>query len=426
MFNRRDTTNPEGGGSERYGEIVAQALANAGHEVTVFTADHGAAPRDEIRAGVRFRRRGGKLGVLARGWAALAFHRLGRVDVVVDTQNGVPFFSRLATRAPVVVLVHHIHREMWPVVYGPRAARLGWWIESRVAPRLYRSCQYIAVSEATKRELVRLGVDPDRVTVVHNGVEPAPATVRCRDPRPTIVVLGRLVPHKRVEHVLTAAATLRPDFPGLQVRVVGDGWWQDRLEAHAVRLGVDDIVEFTGFVSEQDKHEALSQAWVLAMPSLKEGWGLCVMEAATHGVPSVAYRAASGVAESIVDHETGLLVDGGVGRLHRGATPAARRSGAAELARRQSTSPGRHLPLGRHRPSLHRGAHRGRWACVAVTQRRNPTRTPRPWSWRSSQCRSTTARGRTARSPTSGRRTPRAACRRGTCCPARWRGGSRR
>ena len=311
MFNRRDTTNPEGGGSERYGEIVAQALADAGHQVTIYTADHGAAPRDEVRAGVRFRRRGGKLSVLARAWADLAFRRLGPVDVVVDTQNGVPFFSRLATGVPVVVLVHHVHREMWPVVYGPRAARLGWWIESKVAPRLYRSSQYVAVSEATKGELVRLGVAADRITVVHNGVEPPPPTRSRRASHPALVVLGRLVPHKRVEHVLAAAAVLRGEFQGLRVTIMGDGWWQDRLEAEASRLGVDDVVTFTGFVSEQDKHEMLNEAWVLAMPSLKEGWGLCVMEAATHAVPSVAYRAAAGVAESIVDQETGVLVDGG-------------------------------------------------------------------------------------------------------------------
>ena len=62
------------------------------------------------------------------------------------------------------------------------------------------------------------------------------------------------------------------EFPGLRITIVGDGWWQDRLEAEAGRLGVEDIVMFTGFVSEQDKHEMLSQAWVLAMPSLKEGW----------------------------------------------------------------------------------------------------------------------------------------------------------
>ena len=55
----------------------------------------------------------------------------------------------------------------------------------------------------------------------------------------------------------------------------------------------------------------MAQAWVMAMPSLKEGWGLSVIEAAAHGTPSVAFRGAGGLAESIVDGETGLLVGGG-------------------------------------------------------------------------------------------------------------------
>ena len=51
---------------------------------------------------------------------------------------------------------------------------------------------------------------------------------------------------------------------------------------------------------------------MLALPSLKEGWGIVVMEAATHGVPAVAYRDAGGVGESIQHETTGLLVDGDV------------------------------------------------------------------------------------------------------------------
>jgi glycosyltransferase involved in cell wall biosynthesis len=68
-------------------------------------------------------------------------------------------------------------------------------------------------------------------------------------------------------------------------------------------------VEFLGFVDEATKHRALAQAWVLAMPSLKEGWGLAVVEAAGHETPTVAFRSAGGVADSVVDGETGLLVD---------------------------------------------------------------------------------------------------------------------
>lgn len=310
MFNRRDTTNPEGGGSERYGEVVASALAEAGHWVVVYTADHGGAPRDEVRGGVTYRRRGGKLSVIPRAWWDLLTRRIGPVDVVVDVQNGVPFLSRLATRKPVVALVHHVHREMWPVVYGRSAARLGWWVESVVGPSLYRRSQYVAVSRATRDELVTLGVSPQRIAVVHNGVDPALTVDETRDPRPTICVLGRLVPHKRVEHVVRAAAQLRPDFPDLRVRVVGDGWWADHLRAETRRGGVDDLVTFTGFVDEQSKHVELARAWVHAIPSLKEGWGLSIMEAATHSLPSVGYREAVGVAESIVHDETGLVVDG--------------------------------------------------------------------------------------------------------------------
>ena len=132
-----------------------------------------------------------------------------------------------------------------------------------------------------------------------------------REDTPRILVLGRLVPHKRVEHVLAAAAVLRHEIDGLTVAVVGDGWWSEDLRAEAARLGVDDIVEFTGFVDEAEKHAQLERAWVMALPSLKEGWGIVVMEAAAHEVPTVAYAEAGGVTESVVDGETGILVHGG-------------------------------------------------------------------------------------------------------------------
>jgi glycosyltransferase involved in cell wall biosynthesis len=62
-----------------------------------------------------------------------------------------------------------------------------------------------------------------------------------------------------------------------------------------------------GWVDEHDKHEIIARSWLHVCPSVKEGWGIAIMEAAAHGVPSLAYRDAGGVAESIVDGETGLL-----------------------------------------------------------------------------------------------------------------------
>ncbi len=309
VLNWRDLTNPEGGGSELYVEELAGRLVAAGDRVTLFCAAHRNAPADEVKDGVRYVRRGNHLTVYLWAAALLLLGRLGRTGPVVEVHNGVPFLARLWTRRRVVVLVHHVHREQWPVVFGRFGAKLGWWLESRVAPRVNRRCDYVAVSEVTKAELVGLGVDARRIRVVHNGTSPPVATSAGRAAVPTIAVLGRVVPHKRVELVLEAAAVLHRELPDLQVEVAGDGYWLPALRHKVTALGLEGIVRLHGRVTEQQKADLLARAWVHAVPSVKEGWGLSVVEAGTHATPSVAFRAAGGLAESIVDGRTGLLVD---------------------------------------------------------------------------------------------------------------------
>jgi glycosyltransferase involved in cell wall biosynthesis len=257
--------------------------------------------------GVRFVRRGTKLMVYLHAWWGLLRRRFGPVDLVVDVQNGIPFFTRLATRRPVVVVVHHVHREQWPVVYPGLVGWMGWWIESRLSPWLYRHSQYVAVSQATRRELVGLGVSAQRIAVVHNGnvrVQPFPGL---QAPDPTLCVVGRLVPHKRVEHAIDAVAALVDEFPRVRLHVLGSGWWHDELVRHVRASGVASHVTLHGFVHEADKHRLLAESWLMLLPSLKEGWGIVVGEAGAHSVPTVAYASAGGTRESILDGESGLL-----------------------------------------------------------------------------------------------------------------------
>ena len=305
----RDSGNPEGGGAERFLEKMAAGLVSRGCRVTIFCAAHAAAPPDEVIEGIRYIRRGSKLTVYLQGMLALWRGDLGPVDLVVDVQNGMPFFSRLVTRGPVIVLVHHVHREQWPVVYPGLTGRVGWWVERRLAPRLYRRCQYVAVSRATRAELRELGVVGPRVAVVHNGTDPTVAVEPGKDPAPTVAVVGRLVPHKRVEHAIDAVLDLRSEIPGLTLHVVGSGWWEAQLHAYTERAGATDSVVFEGHVSEQRKQEIYERAWLLALPSIKEGWGLVIGEAGMHGTPALAYRSAGGTRESIADGRSGVLVD---------------------------------------------------------------------------------------------------------------------
>lgn len=326
LCNWRDLAHPEGGGAELYARLVAEGLVGSGHEVTFLCAAHENAPRKETINGVRYFRAGSRTSVYAA--ARRQIRRLeareGRFDVVIDVQNGLPFFAGWATRTPVVVLVHHVHREQWPVVFGPTVAALGWGIESRVAPRLNRGRQYVAVSHSTRDELAQLGVDPQHVAIIHNGTQPAPALSASQRLRstvpdlrsgdsgpdgPRLLVLGRVVKHKRIEHAVDVTVALREKHPGLRLRVVGDGWWRDELRDYVHARGAQEYVDLLGFVDEETKHRELAAADLLLVPSVKEGWGLSVVEAASHGVPAIGYREAGGVSESIEDGTTGLLVD---------------------------------------------------------------------------------------------------------------------
>lgn len=302
----RDTKHPDSGGSERYVERIAVGLAARGYDVTVLCPRHTAGAVDETIDGVRYLRRGGRFTVYL--WALVVVLRL-HPDLVVDVQNGMPFLTRLVARCPVVVLVHHLHKLQWRSWFGPVLGRIGWWLESWVAPRVYRRCRYVTVSEHTKAELADLGIAPDRVTVVPNGLDPAPRVKGERDPRPLLVAVSRLVPHKRIEHAVEVVARLRSRWPDLRLEIIGRGPSAEPLAAYAEELGVGDRVTLHGFVDEQAKHEILARSWVHLCPSVKEGWGIVVMEAGAHGVPTVAYHAAGGVGESILDGETGLLAD---------------------------------------------------------------------------------------------------------------------
>jgi glycosyltransferase involved in cell wall biosynthesis len=313
----RDTGHPQGGGSEAYLQRIGAQLVASGVAVTLRTARYPGAPRRSVVDGIEITRGGGRHTVYILAGLAMVFSRIGlgplrrtRPDVVIDTQNGLPFLSRLAFGRRVVVLVHHCHREQWPVA-GRVLSRFGWFVESRLSPWIHRGNQYVTVSLPSARELTELGVGQDRIAVVRNGLDEAPADTLAapRSDTPRVSVLSRLVPHKQIEDALDAVAMLHGSVPGLHLDIVGGGWWQQRLVDHADALGIRDLVTFHGHVDDDAKHHVVQRSWVHLLPSRKEGWGLAVVEAAQHGVPTIGYRSSGGLNDSIIDGVTGVLVD---------------------------------------------------------------------------------------------------------------------
>jgi glycosyltransferase involved in cell wall biosynthesis len=308
----RDLDHPEAGGAEVFAERTAEELALLGHDVQMFSSSfEGAAPSVD-RHGFTILRRGRRYTVYLRAIAHLLRHPR-RYDAVIDVQNGVPFWSPLFFRGTILNLTHHVHREQWSSFFVGPVAAFGWFLESKVAVRVYRRAHYVTVSEASRDDMVSIGIDRERIAIVYSGIDP-PADLDelarlPRTPYPSFITVGRLVPHKQVEIAIDSLHRFARQLPDLQLHVVGDGYWVDRLREHADALDVSSRVHFHGFVDAHEKHRLLATSWAMSMPSLKEGWGLTIIEAGLHGTPSVAFRDAGGTQESIMDNQTGILAD---------------------------------------------------------------------------------------------------------------------
>jgi glycosyltransferase involved in cell wall biosynthesis len=307
---RRDLGNPAAGGSELLVDRLAEGLTQLGHQVTLLCGGPASPTLGSARAGgapirdYRVVSAGGDLGHFLRARPAL--HRqVGDCDLLVEVCNGLPYLAPLWHHGPTLCLVNHVHTDLWKMRFGgplAPAARIGRRLEHWALAGAQRHNLLVAVSPSTAHALRAIGVERDRIRVVHNGVEePGPRVPR--SPEPLFVAMGRLVEYKRIDLLLRLWERVRPVTGGRLV-IVGDGPERERLEQLA-----GPGVEFTGHVSEGEKHRLLCAAWLLLHPSAVEGWGLVVTEAAARETPAVAFDV-PGLRDSVVDGETGLLARG--------------------------------------------------------------------------------------------------------------------
>jgi glycosyltransferase involved in cell wall biosynthesis len=307
----RDLDDVEAGGSELHIHEVARRWAAAGVEVTLRTSWAQGQPTDAIRDGYRVVRRAGRHMVFPRAAAAELFRRTGPRDMLVEIWNGMPFLSPLWNRGPRIVVIHHVHAEMWKMALGPRLGALGELFERRVAPPLYRRTTIVTVSQSSKRELVdELGLPPGRIRVIPNGVDArySPGQV-AKEPEPLVVAVGRLAPVKRYDTLIRAADIARRRARPLRLEIVGEGFERPLIESVIDELDAGGWVTLRGSISEADKIDLYRRAWIIASASAREGWGLSLTEAAACGTPAVASRI-GGHEDAVIDDVSGVLARG--------------------------------------------------------------------------------------------------------------------
>jgi len=308
VLNWRDIDHSQAGGAEQYMHHISKRWVESGADVTWFTGKDAHQARKTTIDGVHVLRRGGPLTLYVH--AALGILRARRkTDAIVDCQNGIPFFSPLFARkrTPVVQVVHHVHQKQFRTRFPAPVAAVGRYLEGTVARTVHGPRAIAAVSPSTRMELRKLGYQGP-VHVVPNGTGTVPETVGPRDPDPTITIVGRLVPHKRVDIMLGQIAAAASDIPNIRAEIVGDGPERRRLEQVVLDLGMHSHFTFHGYQPDHVRDALLNRAWLTMNASDAEGWGCSVIDAAAWGVPCLAVRV-PGIRDSVIDGVTGWLVD---------------------------------------------------------------------------------------------------------------------
>jgi glycosyltransferase involved in cell wall biosynthesis len=310
IINWRDISHPWSGGAEIYMHEIGRRLAEMGMDVGWLTQRHKGSSRNELLDGIRVHRVGGRFTLYPRVAISYLFKLRGRYDVIVDCENGIPFFTPLFARIPKVLLVHHVHREIFRRETHPPIRWLGYWLEGSLMPTVYRKTPIVAVSASTRDDLVGLGFKAEQIHIVHNGVVEVTPLQRKPAPEPRILCAGRLTPQKGVDVIIRAMPLVLKALPNAHLDIVGQGPDRTRLERLAWSLKLATHVRFHGYLPGLARDELAAKAWVAVCPSAFEGWGVSCVEAGARGLPVVASNV-NGLRDSVRDGITGLLVPHG-------------------------------------------------------------------------------------------------------------------
>lgn len=308
ILNWRDWKHPKSGGAEIVTFEHAKAWAKVGHRVTWFTAGFDREPSEEFVNGVKMVRWAGSLTVYLVAPLYYLLHRK-EFDVVVDEIHGIPFFTPLYVRVPVVAFLHEVAGDIWDSMYSFPINVIGRILEMFYL-WLYRHTPFWVDAQATIRDLSSHGISASQcIAIPCPPVNQVISILPKKEQVPTFLFVSRIVKMKGIEDVIRAFERIVDLLPTAQLWVVGTGE-ETYLQALKNSLKSDFLrskITFFGYVPEDNKLFIMQKAHVLLHASVKEGWGLVVLEAASQGTPSVVYNA-HGLSEVVKHKKTGIVI----------------------------------------------------------------------------------------------------------------------
>lgn len=314
ILNWKDITHPQKGGAEVIAHFFAERLVKDHHQVTFLCQKYSDCKINETIDGVNIVRKGNKLTMFF--YAFIYYTSLKtKPDVVLEMINTIGWQTPLyVPKKKRVAYLNQLAKEVWWYEFPLPIAILGYLFE-RLQYAIYKSTKFLCYSNSTRDDLISYGIPKKNVHIFPLGLDHKKYFPKGnKSLKPLFVFVARLVKMKQADLCIKAVHKLHNKYPNLKLVISGNGPEENNLKSLVTSLKLEKNVEF---LSKNNFHirsnrndpkvEYMRKAWALLLPSIKEGWGMVVTEAAACGTPAIVSNV-SGLKDSVKNNESGIII----------------------------------------------------------------------------------------------------------------------
>jgi len=311
VLSHRDIKHNEGGGASLYVHEIFKRLTTRYDVTIISTARRGLPTRDRIDGIAIVRIPFPRLSRFVLPMSLLT-RLTGHADIVIDNGDiAIPWLTPAYVHKPLVSIIYQIVGNIFdyelPSPFSTLARKAEPWIY-----KAYKHTKIVACSPSTKDDLVKFGIPNENVFVVIPGIDESlrnyvPSGEKFSNP--TIVCISRFKRYKGLHYAVRAMNHILAKIPTANLVVVGSGD-DSEIKSEISKLGLESnvkVIRRPPHVWNREKIALLSSAHLALVPSVREGYGIVVIEANACGTVAVGWRV-PGLQDSIRDGETGILV----------------------------------------------------------------------------------------------------------------------
>lgn len=313
ILNWKDIKNPDVGGAEILLYEIAKRFVKKGDAVSWFCRKFAHCRQRERLEGIEIIRKGNKLTVYLEAWKYYK-QMHPKPDKVIESINTICWQTPLyVPKEKRVALVNQLAKEVlfYELPFGISHAA---FLLEGLEYQTYKDTKILCYSKSVKQDIAKFNIPGENIFIFSLGINHDRYNPGKKSEKPLFVFVARLAKMKRANLCVLAMVNVVKKYPEAQLAIVGYGPEEENLKTMINRYNLSKnvyIVNKDNLFFEKHERDAkvklMQSAWALILPSVKEGWGMVVTEAAACGTPSIVTDV-TGLKDSVIDGKTGFIV----------------------------------------------------------------------------------------------------------------------